>query len=73
MHNNQVTTNIENFMEQTTQRILEDEEYPMLLLCYKEIGKGKQDLIVHRGAEYTPGQIVKILQAFIAQLTKTSN
>ena len=69
MHNNQVTTNIENFMEQTTQRILEDEEYPMLLLCYKEIGKGKQDLIVHRGAEYTNTQIVAILNMFIQSLT----
>ena len=36
MHNDQVKTNIENFMEQTTQRILDNEEYPMLVLTYKE-------------------------------------
>lgn len=68
MHNKQVTANIENFMEQTTQRILDNEEYPLLLLSNKEIGGGKQDLLIHRGAEYTNEQIIAILQLFINSL-----
>jgi len=68
MHNEQVIENIKKWMAHTEQRVLDNEEYPMLMLAYKETGNGAQDLVIHRGTEYTDDQVGKILQLFIQLL-----
>lgn len=71
MHPPQVKKNIDTWMSGTADQINQDETMPMVLLAYKELGKGMQSLMIYKGAEYTNDQVIGILQAFIDNINKS--
>jgi hypothetical protein len=70
MYTKKAADNISNWMDSTTQVLIEDEQWPMLLLTYKELPNRKQNLLIHRGSEYTNAQIIEILETFIDSIKK---